>query len=177
MSDRGIVAALRVLPRFTLPTVSEGASSTNGRIACRENLPKIGNDQRLHTRAPRERRFWFATLVARNGEPTIAIDFTSTCDSHVRPHSLINTILTGSGKLAQGSELETVGIEVSDYNLALKSTKLDDLAGQMDYYDLHQLFMTERAVYVMTWDASKYLHRKEVKPHDPLEVPKRRGRV
>eukprot|EP00752_Nemacystus_decipiens_P014395 g12804.t1 len=75
--------------------------------------------------------------------------------------SLIKTILTGSGKLAQVNELETVGVEVSDFNSAGRSTKLYDLAGQVDYYGLHQLFMTERAVYVMTWDAAKYLHRKE----------------
>lgn len=67
-----------------------------------------------------------------------------------------------SGELAQGSELETVGVEVSDYNLTGKSIRLYDLAGQVDYYGLHQSFMTERAVYVMTWDASKYLRRKEV---------------
>ena len=74
--------------------------------------------------------------------------------------------MAGSGRLAQGNELETVGVEVSDYNLAGKSIKLYDLAGQVDYYGLHQLFMTERAVYVVTWDAAKYLHRKEVMPHD-----------
>ena len=71
--------------------------------------------------------------------------------------------MAGSGKLAQGNDLETVGVEVSDFNMAGQATKFYDLAGQVDYYGLHQLFMTERAVYVMTWDASKFLRRKEVR--------------
>ncbi|CAN0237358.1 unnamed protein product, partial [Scytosiphon promiscuus] len=79
--------------------------------------------------------------------------------------SLIQTILSGRGRLVQDTELETVGVKVSDYslrNLERQSTKLYDLAGQVDYYGLHQLFMTEGAVYVMTWDASKFLRRTEV---------------
>lgn len=58
-----------------------------------------------------------------------------------------------------------MGVKVSDYslkNLERQSTKLYDLAGQVDFYGLHQLFMTEGAVYVMTWDASKFLRRTEV---------------
>lgn len=58
-----------------------------------------------------------------------------------------------------------MGVKVSDYslkNLERQSTKLYDLAGQVDYYGLHQLFMTEGAVYVMTWDASKFLRQMEV---------------
>ena len=86
------------------------------------------------------------------------------CTAAINPSSLINTILAGSGKLAQGSELETVGVEISDYNRAGQSTKFYDLAGQMNYYGLHQLFVTERAVYVMTWDGSKFLRHKEVAP-------------
>lgn len=83
----------------------------------------------------------------------------------VSPRSLIKTILAGSGTLSQGNELETVGVKVSDYNLnnlAGPTTKLYDLAGQIDYYGLHQLFMTDEAVYVLTWDASKFLRHKEV---------------
>lgn len=40
--------------------------------------------------------------------------------------------------------------------------KLYDLAGQVDYYGLHQLFLTERALYVLTWDASRFLDQSEV---------------
>lgn len=46
-------------------------------------------------------------------------------------------MLAGRGQLAQGNELETVGVEVSDFNLAGKSTKMHDLAGQVDYHGLH----------------------------------------
>ncbi|CAN0437349.1 unnamed protein product, partial [Ascophyllum nodosum] len=38
---------------------------------------------------------------------------------------------------------------------------LYDLAGQVDYYGLHQLFLTERALYVLVWDASKFLGKQE----------------
>jgi len=91
-----------------------------------------------------------------------------TCAAAIRPRSLIKTILAGSGTLVQGSELETVGVEISDYNLEGTATKFYDLAGQVDYYGLHQLFVTERTVYVMTWDASKFLRRKEVN-HEKFE--------
>ena len=78
-------------------------------------------------------------------------------------YSLIKTILAGKGQLTQGSERETVGVEISDYNLGGQTTKFYDLAGRVDYYGLHQLFVTERAVYVMTWDASKFLGQNEVR--------------
>ena len=81
----------------------------------------------------------------------------------IRSCSLIKTILAGKGELTEGSERETVGVEISDYNLGEQTTKFYDLAGQVDYYGLHQLFVTERAVYVMTWDASKFLGHKEVR--------------
>lgn len=58
-----------------------------------------------------------------------------------------------------------MGVKVSDYNLFKlvgQTTKFYDLAGQIDYYGLHQLFLTEGGVYVMTWDASKFLRHKEV---------------
>lgn len=128
----------------------------------RENLPKCRTESAHVT--PAESRI-FVVLTSKVNQ-----DFRSLarplCASPIRPRSLIKTILAGSGKLAQGNELETVGVEISDYTLAGKSTKFYDLAGQVDYYGLHQLFMTERALYVMTWDASKFLRRKEVTPHD-----------
>ena len=40
--------------------------------------------------------------------------------------------------------------------------KLYDLAGQVEYYGLHQLFLTEKALYVLVWDASKFLGKSEV---------------
>lgn len=69
----------------------------------------------------------------------------------------------GQGQLTEGEDLETVGISVSDYVLDGKMTaRFYDLAGQVEYYGLHQLFMTSRAVYVLTWDASKFLRHTEV---------------
>lgn len=85
--------------------------------------------------------------------------------------SLIKTILNGRGELAQGDDLETVGVQVSDYiskEISGQRVKFYDLAGQHDYYGLHQFFMTERAVYVMTWDASEFLWRKEVHDHQQV---------
>ncbi|CAN0421385.1 unnamed protein product, partial [Ascophyllum nodosum] len=33
--------------------------------------------------------------------------------------------------------------------------------GQVEYYGLHQLFLTERALYVLVWNASDFMGRKE----------------
>lgn len=87
--------------------------------------------------------------------------------------SLIKSILAGEGRLTTGAELESVGVSVKNFDLRKTvegkmdrgnsvEAKLYDLAGQVDYYGLHQLFLTERALYVLTWDASQSLDQTEV---------------
>lgn len=84
--------------------------------------------------------------------------------------SLIESFLAREGRLTKGLELNSVGVSVKDCGLRNMETdesenvdaKLYDLAGQVDYYGLHQLFLTERALYVLTWDASRFLDQSEV---------------
>ncbi|CAN0449744.1 unnamed protein product, partial [Ascophyllum nodosum] len=80
--------------------------------------------------------------------------------------SLIKSIKAGKGQLTRGEELESVGVSVQDHHFetgreARTDVKLYDLAGQVDYYGLHQLFLTERALYVLVWNASKFLGKHE----------------
>ena len=60
-----------------------------------------------------------------------------------------------------------MGVSVENHQFetgraARTDVKLYDLAGQVDYYGLHQLFLTERALYVLVWNASKFLGKHEV---------------
>lgn len=91
------------------------------------------------------------------GAPRYSHNFENT---NLFPRSLIKSIKAGRGRLAEGDELGTVGVSVSDYTLNGETTaKFHDLAGQVHYYGLHQIVMTSRAVYVLTWDVSKYLRQ------------------
>ena len=83
--------------------------------------------------------------------------------------SLIKSITAGKGKLTQGEELESVGVSVQGHRFKIgvedeaeAEVKLYDLAGQVEYYGLHQLFLTERALYVLVWNTSDFLGHKEV---------------
>lgn len=87
--------------------------------------------------------------------------------------SLIKSILAGEGQLTGESELESVGVSVKKFDFRNRvdgetdggetvEANLYDLAGQVDYYGLHQLFLTERALYVLAWNASKFLNQTEV---------------
>ena len=80
--------------------------------------------------------------------------------------SLIKSIKAGKGQLTQGEELESVGVSVQCHRFETgvkcnAEVKLYDLAGQVEYYGLHQLFLTERALYVLVWNASDFLGHKE----------------
>ena len=81
--------------------------------------------------------------------------------------SLIKSITAGKGQLTQGEELESVGVSVQEHRFKIgveaeAEVKLYDLAGQVEYYGLHQLFLTERALYVLVWNTSDFLGHKEV---------------
>lgn len=99
-----------------------------------------------------------------NCAPPVISHFPTTATIRTRfPHSLIQSMKAGQGQLTEGDALETVGVSVSDYVLDEKMTaRFYDLAGQADYYGLHQLFLTSRAVYGLTWDASKFMRQTEV---------------
>ena len=81
--------------------------------------------------------------------------------------SLIKSIKAGKGQLTHGEELESVGVSVQGHRFKTgvegeAELKLYDLAGQVEYYGLHQLFLTERALYVLVWNASDFLDHKKV---------------
>lgn len=71
-------------------------------------------------------------------------------------------MVAGKAQLTEEHELESVGVSVQDHRFGKTRAKLYDLAGQVDYYGLHQLFLTERALYVSVWDASKFLGQTQV---------------
>ena len=76
--------------------------------------------------------------------------------------------MAGKGQLAHGEELESVGVSVESHQFetgreARTDVKLYDLAGQVNYYGLHQFFLTERALYVLVWDASMFWGKHEVR--------------
>eukprot|EP00752_Nemacystus_decipiens_P006448 g5808.t1 len=51
----------------------------------------------------------------------------------------------------------TVGVDLHNHKLGNGTEcKIYDVAGQITYYGLHQFFLTERAVYVVVWDATKF---------------------
>ena len=77
--------------------------------------------------------------------------------------SLMKSMMASKGKLTRGEERETVGVSVQGYQFTSGTdVRFYDLAGQVDYYGLHQLFLTETALYVLVWDAWKYRNRTEV---------------
>ena len=71
--------------------------------------------------------------------------------------------MAGKGQLTREEERGTVGVSVQGHLFRSGTdVKFYDLAGQVEYYGLHQLFLTETALYVLVWDASKYRNRTEV---------------
>eukprot|EP00903_Cladosiphon_okamuranus_P019169 g17631.t1 len=51
----------------------------------------------------------------------------------------------------------TVGVDLHGHILRNGTEcKIYDVAGQITYYGLHQFFLTERAVYVVVWDATRF---------------------
>eukprot|EP00903_Cladosiphon_okamuranus_P010804 g10207.t1 len=51
----------------------------------------------------------------------------------------------------------TVGVDLHNHRLSNGTEcKIYDVAGQITYYGLHQFFLTERAIYVLVWDATRF---------------------
>ncbi|CBN78377.1 LRR-GTPase of the ROCO family, putative pseudogene (Partial), partial [Ectocarpus siliculosus] len=71
--------------------------------------------------------------------------------------SLVNSIVEGRGFPTVGTpaEVSTVGIELLRHNLKGTTVEFYDCAGQVDYYGLHQTFLTRRALYLLVWDVSR----------------------
>lgn len=77
-------------------------------------------------------------------------------------YSLVNSIGEGHGSPTVGTPaaVSTVGIEIHRHQLkGTKGTAVEfyDCAGQIDYFGLHQTFLTRRALYLLVWDVSKCL--------------------
>ncbi|CAB1104970.1 unnamed protein product [Ectocarpus sp. CCAP 1310/34] len=68
--------------------------------------------------------------------------------------SLVNSIVEGRGLPTVGTpaEVSTVGIELLRHNLQGTAVEFYDCAGQVDYYGMHQNFLTRRALYLLVWD-------------------------
>ncbi|CAM9834872.1 unnamed protein product [Ectocarpus sp. 6 AP-2014] len=71
--------------------------------------------------------------------------------------SLVNSIAEGRGLPTVGTpaEVSTVGIELLRHNLKGTTVEFYDCAGQVDYYGMHQTFLTRRALYLLVWDVSR----------------------
>lgn len=72
-------------------------------------------------------------------------------------YSLVNSIVEGRGLPTVGppAKVSTVGIELHRHNLKGTTVELYDCAGQVDYYGMHQTFLTRRALYLLVWDVSR----------------------
>eukprot|EP00752_Nemacystus_decipiens_P001882 g1813.t1 len=154
-------------------------------LECMERLDLSRQDQRwslviinpgLHTKGnPWE--FPPAAVVA-NGTESIRkyFDTWEQCDfSLAKIHALKvvfvgangagKTSLARSIKMGRGDRTPevdehtrtTVGVDLHNHKLGNGTEcKIYDVAGQVTYYGLHQFFLTERAVYVVVWDATKF---------------------
>eukprot|EP00752_Nemacystus_decipiens_P010711 g9538.t3 len=74
--------------------------------------------------------------------------------------SLARSIKMGRGDRTPAVDEDrrtTVGVDIHSHVLTNGTEcKIYDVAGQVTYYGLHQFFLTERAVYVVVWDATKF---------------------
>ncbi|CAM9487752.1 unnamed protein product [Scytosiphon promiscuus] len=77
--------------------------------------------------------------------------------AHAGKTSLVNSIVEGRACATRGTaaEASTVGIDLIRHNLKGATIEFYDCAGQVDYYGMHQTFLTRRALYLLVWDASK----------------------
>ncbi|CBJ25495.1 LRR-GTPase of the ROCO family [Ectocarpus siliculosus] len=77
--------------------------------------------------------------------------------------SLLNSIVNerGSRTVGTSEEVSTVGIELRRHHQRNgRIVEFYDCAGQVDYYGMHQTFLTRRALYLLVWDVSR-CHGKE----------------
>ncbi|CAM9890847.1 unnamed protein product [Ectocarpus fasciculatus] len=77
--------------------------------------------------------------------------------------SLLNSIVNDRGCRTAGTpeDVSTVGIELRRHHQRNgRTVEFYDCAGQVDYYGMHQTFLTRRALYLLVWDVSR-CHGKE----------------
>ena len=72
--------------------------------------------------------------------------------------SLVQTIdaETGSRTEENTDISSTVGIELRRRELNGTTVEFYDCAGQVDYYGMHQTFLTRRALFLLVWDVTKF---------------------
>lgn len=86
--------------------------------------------------------------------------------------SLLNSIVNerGSRTVGTSEEVSTVGIELRRHRQRNgRTVEFYDCAGQVDYYRMHQTFLTRRALYLLVWDVSR-CHGKEGNNLDKVSV-------
>lgn len=86
--------------------------------------------------------------------------------------SLLNSIVNerGSRTVGTSEEVSTVGIELRRHHQRNgRTVEFYDCAGQVDYYGMHQTFLTRRALYLLVWDVSR-CHGKESNDLDKVSV-------
>ncbi|CAN0570976.1 unnamed protein product, partial [Ectocarpus sp. 12 AP-2014] len=72
--------------------------------------------------------------------------------------SLLNSIVNerGSRTVGTSEEVSTVGIELRRHRQRNgRTVEFYDCAGQVDYFGMHQTFLTRRALYLLVWDVSR----------------------
>ena len=72
--------------------------------------------------------------------------------------SLVETIDAGIGSRTEENAgiSSTVGIELRRRELSGTTVEFYDCAGQVDYYGMHQTFLTQRALFLLVWDVTKF---------------------
>lgn len=83
----------------------------------------------------------------------------------------MNSIVQGRGCPTAGTRADasTVGIELLQHVLHGATVEFYDCAGQVDYYGLHQIFLTRQALYLLVWDV-KQCEGKAVEDLDEVSV-------
>ncbi|CAN0200264.1 unnamed protein product, partial [Scytosiphon promiscuus] len=71
--------------------------------------------------------------------------------------SLVTSMVhrTGTRTTGDSRDVSTKGIELHRHQLKGTTVEFYDCAGQVDYYGMHQTFLTRRALYLLVWDVQK----------------------
>ncbi|CAM9844456.1 unnamed protein product, partial [Scytosiphon promiscuus] len=71
--------------------------------------------------------------------------------------SLVTSMVqrTGTRTTGESRDVSTKGIELHRHQIKGTTVEFYDCAGQVDYYGMHQTFLTRRALYLLVWDVQK----------------------
>lgn len=69
----------------------------------------------------------------------------------------MKSIVSGHANRTEGTpeEASTEGIELQPHQLENTSVEFYDCAGQVDYGGMHQVFLTQRALFLLVWDITR----------------------